>query len=109
MVGELKSVFSNDLCDDYRFEMDSSEARLDRIEAQRSMDVSHDQRKGRYFLMNLINKVARKLCSRGSSQSGGDGATPAMGDTESLTTSNCRIFSISLVNLSRWIQKFLAE
>ncbi|CAL9233061.1 unnamed protein product, partial [Arabidopsis halleri] len=55
--------------------MDSSEAHLDRIEAQRSTD---DQRKGRYFPMNLINKVAGKLCSRG-----GDGATPSAGDTES--------------------------
>ncbi|KAG7557683.1 PGG domain [Arabidopsis suecica] len=58
--------------------MDSSEVHLDRIEAQRSTNVSHDQRKGRYFPMNLINKVARKLCSRG-----GDGATPSAGDTES--------------------------
>lgn len=58
-------MFSNDLCDNFRVEMDSSEAHLDRIEAQRSTDVSHDQRKGRYFPMNLINKVARKLRSRG--------------------------------------------
>jgi len=58
--------------------MDSSEAHLDRIEAQRSTDVSHDQQKKRYFPMNLINKVASKLCSRG-----GDGATPPMGDNES--------------------------
>ncbi|XP_056849939.1 protein ACCELERATED CELL DEATH 6-like isoform X2 [Raphanus sativus] len=35
--------------------MDPSEASLDGIEAQRSTDVSHDQRNRRYFLMNLMN------------------------------------------------------
>ncbi|XP_010422377.1 PREDICTED: protein ACCELERATED CELL DEATH 6 [Camelina sativa] len=47
--------------------MDSSEASLDGIEAQRLMNVSHDQREGRCFPMNLINKVVNKLCSRGDS------------------------------------------
>ncbi|CAA7047018.1 unnamed protein product [Microthlaspi erraticum] len=45
--------------------MDISEAGLDRIEAQRSTDVSHDQRRKKSFCMNLINKGARTLSSRG--------------------------------------------
>ena len=50
--------------------MDSSEAGLDRIESQRSTDVSSsDQRKRRYFLMNLMNNGANRICSRGSPES----------------------------------------
>lgn len=52
--------------------MDSSEAHLDRVGAQRSTNASHDQLKQRSFPMNLINN---SLCSRSSQdslQAGGD-------------------------------------
>ncbi|KAG7615946.1 putative ankyrin repeat-containing domain, PGG domain, protein accelerated cell death 6 [Arabidopsis thaliana] len=57
--------------------MDSSEAELDRIEAQRSTDASHDQQNRTYLPMNIHG-------SQDFSQSGGDGAKPLTGDTESV-------------------------
>ncbi|KAG7620433.1 Ankyrin repeat [Arabidopsis suecica] len=57
--------------------MDSSEAELDRIEAQRSTDASHDQRRGTDLPMNIHG-------SQDLSQSGGDGAMPPTGDTKSV-------------------------
>ena len=42
-------MFSNNLCDDFRFAMNSSEADLGRIEAQMSTDVSHGQRNRTYL------------------------------------------------------------
>ena len=55
----------------YRFEMDSSEADLDRVEAQRSTDVSRGQRKRRYFLVSLIKRgISRIFRSLGPLQDG---------------------------------------
>ena len=66
-----------------RLEMDSSEACLDRIESQRSTDVSSsDQRKRRYFLMNLMNNGANRICSRGSPESQRECTQPPKGDKE---------------------------
>ncbi|CAA7024272.1 unnamed protein product [Microthlaspi erraticum] len=48
--------------------MHCSEARLDTIEAQRSTDMSHDQRRQRSFLMKMINKGACMISSRGLPQ-----------------------------------------
>ncbi|CAN7089385.1 unnamed protein product [Brassica rapa subsp. narinosa] len=63
--------------------MDSSEACLDRIESQRSTDVSSsDQRKRRYFLMNLMNNGANRICSRGSPESQRECTQPPKGDKE---------------------------
>ncbi|XP_023635170.1 protein ACCELERATED CELL DEATH 6 [Capsella rubella] len=56
--------------------MDSSDADLDRIEAQSSTDVSHDQENGTHLPMDDI------LGSQDFSQSEGDGATPLTGDRE---------------------------
>ncbi|VYS62656.1 unnamed protein product [Arabidopsis thaliana] len=50
---------------------------LDRIEAQRSTDASHDQQNRTYLPMNIHG-------SQDFSQSGGDGVTPLRGDTESV-------------------------
>ncbi|CAB78481.1 hypothetical protein [Arabidopsis thaliana] len=50
---------------------------LDRIEAQRSTDASHDQQNRTYLPMNIHG-------SQDFSQSGGDGVTPLTGDTESV-------------------------
>ncbi|XP_013645582.2 protein ACCELERATED CELL DEATH 6-like [Brassica napus] len=69
-----------------RFDMDSSEACLDRIESQRSTDVSHDQRNRRYFLMNLMNNGANRICSRGSPESQRECTQPPKGDKEFLTS-----------------------
>ncbi|KAL0746389.1 hypothetical protein Bca101_028391 [Brassica carinata] len=62
--------------------MDSSEAALERIEAQRSTDVSSDQRKRRYFLMNLMKNGASRICSRGSPESQRECTPPPKGDKE---------------------------
>ncbi|XP_033135858.1 protein ACCELERATED CELL DEATH 6 [Brassica rapa] len=51
--------------------MDSSEADLDRVEAQRSTDVSRGQRKRRYFLVSLIKRgISRIFRSLGPLQDG---------------------------------------
>ncbi|CAA7047016.1 unnamed protein product [Microthlaspi erraticum] len=62
--------------------MDSSEAGLDRIEAQRTTYVPHNQLRQRSFPMNLINNSLRSLSSRGSLDAGGEFMTTAVGDTE---------------------------
>nr|VDC58309.1 unnamed protein product [Brassica rapa] len=63
--------------------MDSSEACLDRIESQRSTNMSSsDQRKRRYFLMNLMNNGANRICSRGSPESQRECTQPPKGDKE---------------------------
>lgn len=62
--------------------MDPSEAGLDRIEAQRTTDVSSDQRNRRYFLMNLMNKGTSRICSRGSLESQRACTQPSKGDKE---------------------------
>ena len=60
--------------------MDSSEAGLDRIEAQRSTGVSHDQQKQRSSPINLIKRTLRSL---GFLQVEGE-ATPPTGDTKNV-------------------------
>ncbi|ESQ38029.1 hypothetical protein EUTSA_v10029249mg [Eutrema salsugineum] len=64
--------------------MDFFEARLDRIEAQRSMDVSQEQWRQRYTPLNLIKSSLRTLRSRGLIQTGGEDTTPPTEDSESL-------------------------
>ncbi|VVB07119.1 unnamed protein product [Arabis nemorensis] len=79
--------------------MESCEAGLDRIEAQSPTDVSRDQRKGRYFPMNLIKKGANTLCSRGFFQSRRDGSMPPTGDTESGTELLTNLTLLDLYNV----------
>ena len=76
-----RSVFKQ-----FRLDMDSSEAGLDRIESQMSTDVSHNQRNRRYFLMNLMNNGANRICSRGSPESRRACTQPPKGDKEFLTS-----------------------
>ncbi|KAG7557744.1 Ankyrin repeat [Arabidopsis suecica] len=65
--------------------MDSSEAGLDIIEAQRSTVVSHDQSKQRYSPVNLIKRgILRVFRALGFLQVVGEAATPPTGDTENV-------------------------
>ena len=65
--------------------MDSSEAGLDRIEAQRSTGVYHDQSKQSYSPINLIERgIVRVFRALGFLQVEGEAATPATGDTENV-------------------------
>ncbi|OAO97734.1 hypothetical protein AXX17_AT4G04370 [Arabidopsis thaliana] len=67
---------------DFRFEMDISEARLDRIEVQSSVDASHDQLRKIYVLMNKIYNCFRSLSSRGFFRAGVEATPQPMEDTE---------------------------
>ncbi|KAL9285588.1 putative ankyrin repeat-containing domain, PGG domain, protein accelerated cell death 6 [Arabidopsis thaliana] len=69
----------------FRLRMDSSEAGLDRIEAQRSTGVYHDQSKQSYAPINLIERgIVRVFRALGFLQVEGEAATPATGDTENV-------------------------
>ena len=81
IVGELKLLFQT-MWVDFRFEMDISEARLDRIEVQSSVDASHDRLRKIYVLMNKIYSCFRSLSSRGFFRAGVEATPQPMEDTE---------------------------
>ncbi|CAA7053505.1 unnamed protein product [Microthlaspi erraticum] len=79
--------------------MDLSDARLDTIEAQRSTDVCHDQRRRRSFRWDLINKGAGMIRSRGFNQSGEKCVPPLIEDTEYMQQIRTNLRLSDLYNL----------